>query len=83
MDNNALKAQITELLMNVEDERFLQSLNAMLQTFVDDKIVLTTEEKAAVKKGEEDAEAGNVVTHQQIMQKSKARYPNLQPKSWK
>lgn len=83
MDAKTLKAQITELLMNVDDERFLQSLNAMLQSFVDDKSTLTEEEKAALDKGLEDVKNGNVTTHQQITQRSKARYPDLQPKSWK
>ncbi len=83
MNTKALKAQITDLLMNVEDERFLQSLSAMLQSFVDDKDILTKEEKAIIDKGLEDVEAGNVSTQQEIMQASKERYPDLQPKAWK
>lgn len=83
MDTRMLKALITELLMNVDDERFLQSLSAMLQSFVDDKNTLTEEEKAALYKGLADAKSGNITTHQEIIQKSKSRYPDLQPKSWK
>lgn len=84
MSTITLKAQINELLNTVEDERFLQSITAMLQTYVaEETVTLTSEEKAAIEKGLQDVEAGRLITHQQVKQNSQARYPELNPKSWK
>jgi predicted transcriptional regulator len=80
----SLKAQINELLNTVEDERFLKSITAMLQTYVaEETIPLTSEERAAVERGLQDVEAGRLISHQQVKQNSQARYPGLNPKSWK
>ena len=84
MSTVTLKAQINELLNTVEDERFLQSITAMLRTYVaEETITLTSEEKAAIEKGLQDAEAGRLISHQQVKQNSQARYSELNPKSWK
>ena len=84
MNASGLKAQISELLNTVEDERFLQSITAMLEAYVaEEPIILTSEESTAVDKGLQDAEAGRLVNHQQIKQNSQARYPSLNPKAWR
>ena len=84
MSTVTLKAQINELLNTVEDERFLQSITAMLRTYVaEETITLTSEEKAAIEKGLQDVEAGRLISHQQVKQNSQARYSELNPKSWK
>ncbi len=84
MNTSGLKAQISELLNTVEDERFLQSITAMLEAYVaEEPIILTSEESTAVDKGLQDAEAGRLVSHQQMKQSSQARYPSLNPKAWR
>ena len=84
MSTVTLKAQINELLNIVKDERFLQSITAMLRTYVaEETITLTSEEKAAIEKGLQDVEAGRLISHQQVKQNSQARYSGLNLKSWK
>ena len=84
MSTITLKAQINELLNTVEDERFLQSITAMLQTYVaEETITLTSEERDAVEKGLQDVKAGRTISHEQLKQNSQARYPTLKPKAWK
>lgn len=79
-----LKTQINELLTDVEDERFLQSITAMLQTYLADApVVLTSEEKTAIDEGWQDIEAERIVSHHQVKQNSQARYPSLKPEAWK
>ncbi len=78
MSTISLKAQINELLNTVEDERLLQSITAILQTYVaEETATLTSEERAAIEKGLQDVEAGRLITHQQVKQNSQARYPGL------
>ena len=84
MSTITLKAQINELLNTVEDERFLQSITAMLQTYVaEETVILTSEERDAVEKGLQDVQDGRLISHQQVKQNSQARYPELNPKAWK
>jgi len=82
MNTATLKNHINELLTNIEDERFLESVTAMLQAYLAAS-PLSAEEKAAIDEGLEDAKAGRLVDHQQVKQNSQARYPDLQPKAWK
>ena len=82
MDTKELKAHITELLVTVEDERFLQSISAMLQTYVGEKD-LTQDEKTAIDAGIEDAKADRTLSHDQAVRNMKKRYPNLKPEAWK
>lgn len=76
MDTTALKAHITKLVTAVEDERFLQSINAMLQAYIADT-TLNQEEKTAVDEGLQDVQAERTLTHQQVTQNMKERYPDL------
>jgi len=78
MDTKELKAHITELLVTVEDERFLQSINAMLQAYVGE-ITLTPEEKTAVDAGIEEAKTGRTLSNEQVFQNMKQRYSDLKP----
>ncbi len=84
MNKATLKSQITELLTTIEDERFLRSVTAMLQTFISGtSSILNQEEKAAVDEGIQDLQAGKLISHQQVKQNTQARYPHLQSKAWK
>ena len=76
MDTTILKTHITELLATIKDERFLQSVNAMIQAYVAD-VSLSQEEKAAIDEGLKDIEEGRTRTHEQVKQNTKNRYPNL------
>jgi len=76
MDTTTLKTHITELLATIEDERFLQSVNAMIQAYVAD-VPLSQEEKAAIDEGLNDIEEGRTLTNEQVKQNMKKRYPNL------
>lgn len=78
MSTTTLKAQISKLLTSVEDERFLHSITAMLQTYVADQPALTPEEDA-IKEGWQDMKAGRLLSQQQIKENSQVRYPTLKP----
>ncbi len=84
MSTTTLKAQINELLADVEDERFLQSVNAMLQTYLaDEPVALSPEEVAAIEEGERDIASGRLVSHQAVIENSRKRYKELKPNAWK
>lgn len=82
MEITTLKDHIADLLTTVDDERFLKSISAMLQTYLAGS-TLSAEEKAAIDEGVRDVEAGRVVDHQQVKQNTQVRYPHLQPNVWK
>jgi predicted transcriptional regulator len=82
MEITTLKEHIADLLTTVEDERFLKSISAMLQTYLSSS-ALSVEERAAVDEGIKDVEGGRVVDHQQVRLNTQSRYPRLQPSVWK
>jgi predicted transcriptional regulator len=79
MDKAILKDHIIELIGNIEDQRFLESMSAMLEAYVG-KVKLSDEEKAAVEEGLKDMEEGKTVSHQQLKKDTASRYPNLRIK---
>ena len=84
MSTTTLKAQINKLLADVEDERFLQSVTAMLQTYLlDEPITLNSEEVSAVEEGEQDITSGHFTNHRDVIRNSQKRYPALKPRAWK
>lgn len=80
MDKAILKDHIIKLIGTIEDQRFLESVNAMLEAYVG-KVKLSDEEKAAVEEGLKDMEEGKTVSHQQLKKDTASRYPNLRIKS--
>ena len=82
MEITTLKNHIADLLTTVDDERFLKSISAMLQTYLEGSS-LSAEERAAIDEGVHDIEAERIVDHQQVKQNTQARYPHLQPNVWK
>jgi predicted transcriptional regulator len=79
MDKAILKDHIIELIGNIEDQRFLESISAMLEAYAG-KVKLSDEEKAAIEEGLKDMEEGKTVSHQQLKKDTASRYPNLRIK---
>ncbi|MFP4096485.1 MAG: hypothetical protein ACLFUB_18530 [Cyclobacteriaceae bacterium] len=79
MDKAILKDHIIELIGNIEDQRFLESMSAMLEAYVG-KTALSSEEKAAIEEGLKDMEEGRTVSHEQLKKETASRYPNLRLK---
>lgn len=79
MDKAILKDHIIELIGNIEDQRFLESMSAMLEAYVG-KTALSPEEKAAIEEGLKDMEEGRTVSHEQLKKETASRYPNLRLK---
>jgi predicted transcriptional regulator len=65
MDKAILKDHIIELIGNIEDQRFLESMSAMLEAYVG-KVKLSDEEKAAVEEGLKDMEEGRTMSHEKM-----------------
>ena len=80
MDKAILKDHIIELIGTIEDQRFLESMSAMLEAYVG-KVELSDEEKAAIAKGLKDMDEGKTISHDQLQKDTASRYPNLRIKS--
>jgi len=79
MDKAILRDHIIELIGNIEDQRFLESMSAMLEAYVG-KTALSAEEKAAIEEGLKDMEEGRTISHEQLKKDTASRYPNLRLK---
>lgn len=76
MDKAILKDHIIELIGTIEDQRFLESMRAMMEAYVG-KVALSDEEKAAIAEGLKDMEEGKTISHDQLKKDTASRYLNL------
>jgi len=79
MNKEILKSYIVELVGSIDDQRFLESMSAMLEAYVG-KTALSAEEKAAIEEGLKDMEEGRTISHEQLKKDTASRYPNLRLK---
>ena len=59
------------------DEQFLKALHAMLKEYSKGSYDLTEAQKRAVDKGVASLESGRSYSHEEVMKKKKAKYPDL------
>ncbi|PPL01310.1 hypothetical protein [Parapedobacter indicus] len=76
MDIQAEKLDIIHWLSTLDDRRLISQL-VSLKNSTTQNIQLSAEEKEAIDIALESVEDGRVLTHEEVMSKTKNKYPNL------
>jgi predicted transcriptional regulator len=74
MNIEARKISLAQRLFAIQKETLLDKIEALLAY---ESTSLTQEQKKAIDKGLESLDDGNKTTHEQVMNETKSRYPNL------
>lgn len=74
MNIEARKISLAQQLFAIQQEAILDKIEAILKR---EFSILTNEQKEAIDKGVNALENGNKIPHNQVMEETKKRYPNL------
>ncbi len=77
MDLQAEKVHLIQWLAEVNDLAVIKQIKALQKENQEQVSSFTTSEKSAIDQGLKSIEAGNVHTHESVMQSTKEKYPNL------
>lgn len=76
MDTTQIKDNINHYLAGIEDERFLKSLSAMIQAYVEEQEEdfaerLTPAQIASIERGLQQIKEGKTVSHEEVQKRYK------------
>ncbi len=79
MDIQVEKLRFIEQYMKIKDEAIIEKLSSTLKMEVSKlkRVTISKEEKEAIKAGLKDIEAGRVHTHEEVMDRIRAKYLNI------
>ena len=78
MTNSELKLSLHKLIESIEDEAVLNSVYEFIKSAKDSQTdfwdLLTDEQKAEIEEGIAEADRGEMISHEEVMEKIKLKY---------
>lgn len=73
-----LKLDIIQKIVNTEDDSILKQIQNLLDSVSNDwYFSISEEERASIKRGEDDLKAGRKFSHKDVMSEVKSKFPQL------